>query len=71
MRASVTASPRSQFWRRSPLRLEPAFRPVASSLVVSGLTPDRLRFLPGEKLLIAEKGGALKLFDGSSTTVLV
>jgi glucose/arabinose dehydrogenase len=42
------------------------------SPVVSGLAaPIALAFLPDGSLLIAEQGGALKLFDGTSTRTLV
>jgi glucose/arabinose dehydrogenase len=48
---------------------EPGF---SDSLVVGGLSsPTAIAFLPDGKLLVTEKGGALKLFDGSSTTTLV
>lgn len=42
------------------------------SLVVGGLSaPTAIAFLPDGTLLITEKGGALKLLDGSSTRTLV
>src|SRR5262249_62001750 len=44
----------------------------SDSLVVGGLSaPTAIAFLPDGKLLMTEKGGNLKLFDGSSTTTLV
>ncbi len=48
---------------------EPGF---TDSLVVGGLnSPTAIAFLPDGRLLITEKAGALKLFDGSATTTLV
>jgi len=48
---------------------EPGF---SDTLVVGSLnSPTALAFLPDGKLLITEKGGALKLSDGTSTTTLV
>src|SRR5262249_33472063 len=42
------------------------------SLVVGSLSsPTAIAFLPNGSLLITQKGGALKLHDGSSTTTLV
>jgi glucose/arabinose dehydrogenase len=44
----------------------------SDTLVVGSLgSPIALAFLPDGKLLIAEKGGDLVLFDGSTTTTLV
>jgi len=44
----------------------------SDSLVVGGLqAPTASAFLPNGMLLITEKGGSLKLFDGSSATTLV
>ena len=41
------------------------------TLVVSGLsTPTGVAFLPDGRMVITEKGGALKLYDGVSTTTL-
>jgi glucose/arabinose dehydrogenase len=55
-----------QAWAGTP---EPGF---TDALVVGNLSaPTAIAFLPNGSLLIAQQGGALKLFDGTSTSTLV
>src|SRR5215470_6496620 len=56
----------------SPARAGTPAAGFTDSLVVGGLSsPTAIAFLPDGKLLIAEKGGALKLLDGTNATTLV
>jgi glucose/arabinose dehydrogenase len=69
--------PASVLWALAALAgpaAAPASVPVgfAESTVASGLTePTAIAFLPDGRLLVTEKGGALRLVDGAANPTLV